>query len=885
MFFFGKEYPSIDAYIISMFVKNGTSFILFYMKYKPLFSITFQTIFKKYMIHYLSGKYIQFDGIRHLIKVLHNRLLLKNINDENTCNPLKPLKSLKSYKSKSIETKYRSNSEMLTGLKDKYRNTIYYKFTNNSVLYRIDNIIKQKYDIQSCDLIEFTINAYLSLSKNGSNDLSAFINNFLKTLIKSQLYRSTEKLRLFLLFCKLRPNTERCNTHLTLFRIMTTNQYIIPYKDTTSNDTLFYNLLINCDDTHCHDFYNLVCNQYNISTDITGTIADITQNNKYGYINYINTPFRDMFDKWVMSIINYELKYTTNQTSKNPHTYKILKSLYYLLIYMLHHSKDSLTKNHLFTFIKKLNYIYLSATITSMQIIENQVNKYAFMIDTQQSDNFKKTLMKYKKMIYIRKNIFIKLAFRYTLEYYASHLIDKLNAPQTNLEDSEFLINDIKDFIRLTCYYKETSNVKLYKELNKKCIEKILLSENYRKRYYNIGIYSRIVNDNNENIQLDKTNVFLNPHFIADYLQFLYFCYPKIKINKQIYILLVDFFIFVTKGEHMWNTNELGNIWNKLIFLIYKYSNIRKKITFPEKEKNIFFIHCILDRIHKMNLEMTELLNLVNEYNITTKYNMKIYINSTNYTNNKKYIMYILLKQLKHPKLKELFYDNAIRNQFINILNESIFQFTPNILKKYFNPDLYKTNTQKYISYIANDHELYTIYNKIYEVIFQNDIEKKYIVKTDTQLKLKFSMDSNSIFRNILEEPMFFNFKNINNIGAKTQSSNVYSVLSFLDNYIEQLNLQKNSNLDESPITYSDKFLDPIMKTEITNPILLPNSNNIMDRSILEELLVYNNINPFTQEVLFLDDVLKYNETKQAKQILEEFMKQKEEYKNKNLHK
>ena len=77
--------------------------------------------------------------------------------------------------------------------------------------------------------------------------------------------------------------------------------------------------------------------------------------------------------------------------------------------------------------------------------------------------------------------------------------------------------------------------------------------------------------------------------------------------------------------------------------------------------------------------------------------------------------MYILLKQLKHPKLKELFYDNAIRNQFINILNESIFQFTPNILKKYFNPELYKTNTQKYISYIANDHELYTIYNKIYE--------------------------------------------------------------------------------------------------------------------------------------------------------------------------
>ena len=68
------------------------------------------------------------------------------------------------------------------------------------------------------------------------------------------------------------------------------------------------------------------------------------------------------------------------------------------------------------------------------------------------------------------------------------------------------------------------------------------------------------------------------------------------------------------------------------------------------------------------------------------------------------------------------------------------------------------------------------------------------------------------------------------------------------------------------------------MKTEITDPILLPNSNNIMERSILEELLVYNNINPFTQEELYLDDVLKYNKTEEAIQILKAFSKKKEDY-------
>ena len=85
MFFFGVEYPSIDSYIIEQFVNNGTSFILFYMKYKPLFSLEFQKIFNRYLIHYLCGNYMSFDGMRHLIKVLHNRILLKNINDTKTC--------------------------------------------------------------------------------------------------------------------------------------------------------------------------------------------------------------------------------------------------------------------------------------------------------------------------------------------------------------------------------------------------------------------------------------------------------------------------------------------------------------------------------------------------------------------------------------------------------------------------------------------------------------------------------------------------------------------------------------------------------------------------------------------------------------------------------
>ena len=49
------------------------------MKYKPLFSSKFQKIYNEYLIHYLCGNFVCFLMVmRHLIKQLHNRILLKN---------------------------------------------------------------------------------------------------------------------------------------------------------------------------------------------------------------------------------------------------------------------------------------------------------------------------------------------------------------------------------------------------------------------------------------------------------------------------------------------------------------------------------------------------------------------------------------------------------------------------------------------------------------------------------------------------------------------------------------------------------------------------------------------------------------------------------------
>ena len=79
------------------------------------------------------------------------------------------------------------------------------------------------------------------------------------------------------------------------------------------------------------------------------------------------------------------------------------------------------------------------------------------------------------------------MAFRYSLEYYATDLIKRMENVTSNTSNTsnnlETLILDIKDFIRIVCYYKETSNIKLYKQFNKLCVEKILLSNQHGKNF------------------------------------------------------------------------------------------------------------------------------------------------------------------------------------------------------------------------------------------------------------------------------------------------------------------------------------------------------------------------------------------------------------------
>ena len=75
-----------------------------------------------------------------------------------------------------------------------------------------------------------------------------------------------------------------------------------------------------------------------------------------------------------------------------------------------------------------------------------------------------------------------------------------------------------------------------------------------------------------------------------------------------------------------------------------------------------------------------------------------------------------------------------------------------------------------------------------------------------------------------------------------------------------------------------DEFCDPLMASEITNPVLLPGTETIMDKSVISRHLLTDLHNPFNRENLTMDELEKYNNQDNVKLKIEEFNKKKQDW-------
>lgn len=91
---------------------------------------------------------------------------------------------------------------------------------------------------------------------------------------------------------------------------------------------------------------------------------------------------------------------------------------------------------------------------------------------------------------------------------------------------------------------------------------------------------------------------------------------------------------------------------------------------------------------------------------------------------------------------------------------------------------------------------------------------------------------------------------------------------------------EKEKEVEERNIP--EEFLDPIIGSIIENPVLLPNSNTIMERDVILRHLVTTQDNPFNREPLTKNQLEEYNERDNIKELILDFQRRKNEILRKN---
>ena len=100
----------------------------------------------------------------------------------------------------------------------------------------------------------------------------------------------------------------------------------------------------------------------------------------------------------------------------------------------------------------------------------------------------------------------------------------------------------------------------------------------------------------------------------------------------------------------------------------------------------------------------------------------------------------------------------------------------------------------------------------------------------------------------------------------------------YTDN-LEEIIIAKNENiLDEFPDNMPDEFLDPLLFTPIRDPIILPSSSIVMDKTIIMAHLIENQYDPFNRQSLTMEELIKHNSYENIKKIVGEFVEKRDKW-------
>ena len=461
-------------------------------------------------------------------------------------------------------------------------------------------------------------------------------------------------------------------------------------------------------------------------------------------------------------------------------------------------------------------------------------------------------------------------------------------------EQISYLTNEIKKYnIQSLEYLDFTLAINILK-MNLSDVNKLLdLNKSNNNCYYIFYQNMCYYLVKNKDLFNENTNI-ISDNLLENYKIFLE-NYDKKDIDYD--SIFQELFIEVFNGKFT-NNNDLKADLLALIEYGIGNKNIELDIFFTNKNYELLkilfnsynnFENCFEDTIDKINSQ-----SII--HNILSKKIIYTYDSNTDYN-----ISFIASN------------DKLIINKFVNNLLGNIYNLTDNLIECvktdksynfYFNEiviSLYvlekltkiipknflvigiKTKFAELLNFITFILNKY--YDKIEESNKTNNINIDIIViyKIVNSIILSYIEIDNiktKLIELLVENNQYFNIEYYRKIAVYLKKkivnltdievSNMNSFINALDDYNIKFKERETEEADND-YEIPDEFLDPIMQTLITHPVMLPNSDIIMDKGVIVRHLLSNEYNPFSRAKLTLKMLDDYNNESNIKSKLDEF--------------
>ena len=721
----------------------------------------------------------------------------------------------------------------------------------------------------------FIVNNFLSLYKHNDNDF-IFINNIINIILDTlrtnnkNNSKDVDTITLPHQRCRIKDILDiliiifnNKNHHSLIFKLLF--ELINPLIDNILISIFYYFFKHN-------DKYDIILSKVNILLHSLGSIY--VENYLYNKVN--------VYQDYSLNNLHFEKSILND--------YKCLLMMLYILSYYVNN--------------KKLCYykLYNERNMVSYTNEEHKVgiyNKKNIEIYTQQHDDTSDTsdTSSNEEMTDILDITYNSIMYTYSL-YLCNFILQPLHYKCIQLKEDILLINrTIED---LSARYIYNHNQLFINTLvnKKKDTEQV-------HNYFYFFIYNDYLH---KNIILLYNNVYqsclcnninINKKSFETSISFI-----KLFYNDKIHLHNIDNVEYILLGFfHILSNNKINiNIYNKCViidilslnkntivhYLINKKKhyiplflqslvNIYKKIemnkTYDKEEKYIlrYNIHTIINQLLLHN-NITSIDNIFQIINISDV--LFLLFQDVNY-----YFEYILT----YIKFRSIYISNNNRIMLVKkycsyfkesiLLLEKCIVYDKNIIYNQNIDQIMINNFNTYLDKILNDPVQYIYFNfnniNIYfswKIDLLEKINKIYSAYNKDNLFCNlFLSDSSNYNKNVLKKIELF----IDDINENNNNNNNNNMIKTdIDVLIETITIKKNNYdpaLDiDNPMSdihnnIPGKFIDPILMSIIKHPIIMPDSNMIVDKTMIFNHLLLNHTDPFCNTYLNKELLLEYN--------------------------